>query len=270
MKKYFTKGILSLFALMLTATSIQAQSAGTLSFTFTCLPHTSYNATKSVMAVWIEDNTGAFVKTRTRNVGNGTKDHLPVWAVNAGGPSNNALSTLCNVVGATSGATLTSFGAHTVTWDGTNAAGTQMPDGTYKILIQETWNHGTSGSATRIFTFTKGNTTDTQSPATDANFSNISLTWTPNDPASVNQGSFSESGVNIYPNPSSDGHFFVTFTSAAQLEVYNQLGALVKQEACAGYNGKMPLDLSSLESGFYFVQLRDGVQNPIIKVILNK
>jgi hypothetical protein len=270
MTKFLISGFTALLTMLLSAASVLAQSAGTLSFTFTCLPHTSYTASKNVMAVWIESSTGAFVKTRTRNVGNGTRDHLPTWAVNAGGPSNNALSTLCNVVGATSGATLSSFGAHTVTWDGTNAAGTQMPDGTYKILIQETWNHGTARTATRIFTFTKGNTTDAQTPATDANFSNLSLTWTPNDPASVNQGSFSESGVKIYPNPSSDGHFFVTFTSATQLEVYNQLGAPVKQESCAGYNGKMPLDLSSLESGFYFVQLRDGLQNPILKVILNK
>jgi hypothetical protein len=74
------------------------------------------------MAVWIQSSTGAFVKTRARNAGGGTSDHLPVWAVNAGGSAGNCLTASCNTVGAVTGATLNNFSTRNFSWDGTDAS----------------------------------------------------------------------------------------------------------------------------------------------------
>jgi hypothetical protein len=97
---------------MLPSTAIYAQIPGQFSLLFTSLPHPAYTASKHVMAVRIENAAGSFIKTRISNVGNGTKDHLPTLAVKEGGPANNALSSLCNVSGASTGATLSLFTSH--------------------------------------------------------------------------------------------------------------------------------------------------------------
>ena len=101
--------IFTLYCLVSLISSVNAQTPGTLNFTFTPTSHSGYQGTKNVLAVWIQSSTGAFVKTKLRYAGNSTKDHLPTWAVNAGGSSTNCLSSNCNVVGATTGATLSNF-----------------------------------------------------------------------------------------------------------------------------------------------------------------
>jgi len=42
-----------------------------------------------------------------------------------------------------------------------------------------TWNHGTGGTATTSYTFTKGPAVDNQIITADPNFGNILLDWTP-------------------------------------------------------------------------------------------
>ncbi|MEY3844869.1 MAG: hypothetical protein RL293_1291, partial [Bacteroidota bacterium] len=49
---------------LLACTFIQAQTQGTLSFSFTQTAHTSYTGNKNVLAVWIQSSTGTFIKTR--------------------------------------------------------------------------------------------------------------------------------------------------------------------------------------------------------------
>lgn len=182
--------ILLFFGLM--TKTIFSQTTGTLTFNCTTIAHTGYSGTKNVLAIWIQTNSGAFVKTYYRYAGGGTSDHLPTWAVNSGGTAGNCLSTSCNVVSATTGATLNGAVTKSITWNGTDLNGNQMPDGIYKVTIQETWNHGTTGTVTRSFSFTKGPASDIQTPATDANFSNLSLQWIPALPVA----SFTYNGTN--------------------------------------------------------------------------
>ena len=160
-----------------------AQTVGTLSFSFNEVSKpasaTYNNYGKHVLAVWIQSDLGQFVKTISRNVGSVTRDHLQTWAVNSGGAASNAIATNCNVVSATTGATLASFGNRSVTWDGTDVNGNLLPDGIYKISIEETWNHSANGTVVRSFSFVKGPNVDAQSPAADANFDAIILSWNP-------------------------------------------------------------------------------------------
>ena len=268
MKKLLSPISMAFFAVFLSTSSF-AQTAGTLTFSFTQLAHTSYSGTKNVLAVWIQSSTGTFIKTRMRNVGSGTKDHLPTWAVNSGGTSGNATSANCNTVTATTGATLTNFSTRSVTWDGTDVNGNIVADGTYKVTIEETWNHGGSGSTTRSFTFTKGASDDIQSPTTDANFSNISLQWIASA-AGIEEGVFAESGVRVYPNPSKDGMFNVDYTEANSILVFDVLGVQVSEEKLVQENGTVTLDLSSLKNGIYFLRVSDGVRMSEHKVIIGK
>lgn len=137
MKKFIFSNLLIVFVLIFTTTinSVsKAQTAGTLTFTYTQTAP-SASATKNVMAVWIEDNSGNFVKTRLRYWSNSTNDHLPSWV------SKSAQ----NLVDATTGATRTAstaptaFGAKTITWDGKNVSGTLVPDGTYNVYIESSY-----------------------------------------------------------------------------------------------------------------------------------
>ncbi len=165
--------------------NMAAQTAGTLTFTFTEVAKTpTYNGNfQHVLAVWVQTNAGTFVKTKLRYAGSGTSDHLPTWAANAGCASSaNCLGGACNIVDGTTGATRSSWTGYTVTWDGCIGAagtGTLQADAVYKITIQSTWNHGTTGTATSSYTFTKGPVADHQTPTANAYFTGVKLDWVP-------------------------------------------------------------------------------------------
>lgn len=256
--------------LLLTINTVNAQTPGELSFTFTTTTHTSYQANKNVIAVWIQDNNGAFVKTKLRHVGTGTNDHLPTWAVNAGGTAGNCLSSSCNIVSATTGPTLAGAATKTITWDGTNTSGVLMPDGVYKVTIEQTWNHGSSGTTTRSFTFTKGATADNQTPTADANFTTMSLSWTPNAGAGIQETQNELAGVNVYPNPSSNGIFNVDYLKANNIKVINLQGVVISNQDLDDESGTKTVNLSEMSNGVYFIQVTDGVKTSKTKITLNK
>ena len=245
--------------------SVDAQSYGNLTFVFTQTPHTCYTGTKNVMAVWIQTSTGTFVKTRVRYVGTGTKDHLPAWAVNSGGLASNATAAACNVVGATTGATLTSFGTRTITWDGTDASGNMVPDGTYKITIQSTWDHSSGNTVTTSYTFVKGPNSDIQTPASDANFTNISLQWIPSA-AEVTENT-TLTNLSVFPNPSNDGMFTMNYSNGKSYSVIDIQGNVIETKELQDAHGIIELDLSAQPNGTYFLRLTGSdemIETPLV------
>ena len=256
------------------STNLFAQTPGTLTFTFTPVSHSGYSGTKNVLAVWIQTGTGGFVKTKLRYAGGGTSDHLPTWAVNSGGSAGNCLATACNKIDATTGATLSSFTTKTITWDGKNtntvpANETTVADGTYKVTIQETWNHGTSGTVTTSYTFTKGPAPDHQTPANDANFTNIVLDWLPASTTSVE--SISENPeINVYPNPT-NGIFNVAFSKASTIRVINILGVVVFEEKVEQSSaGTKSIDLTNFANGIYLINVSNDKRASNFRIILRK
>ena len=258
-----------LFSLsIVTCTLLSAQTQGTLTLSFTQTPHTSYEATNNVMAVWIQTSTGTFVKTRTRNAGGGTSDHLPVWASNAGGSAGNCLAANCNVLGAITGATLNNFSTRNFSWDGTNTSGNLVADGTYKITVESTWNHGSAATTTRSFTFVKGTVADVQTPAADANFTGISLAWNP--ASSGIKEETPEMIVSIHPNPSLNGVFNVEFNYATRVSAMNLAGEEVYTEDVKMNEVSKTVNLSNLTSGVYFICVTNGTSVSKHKVVINK
>ncbi len=268
MKQLFIKISSTLFALFV-AFSTYAQTAGTLTFIYTPTSHTCYTGLKNVLAVWVQTSSGAFVKTRIRNAGSGTNDHLPTWAVNSGGAANNCMAAACNVTGAaTTGATLSGFATKNITWDGTDVTGAIVADGTYKITIQSTWNHTGSGTATRSFTFVKGTSSDVQAPANDANFTNITLYWNPASAAGVEENELAT--ATIYPNPTTDGLFNVDYVNANSIKVVNLVGMTIMEEKLDSQSGTKNIDLSGFTNGIYIVSLSNGVKTSEYKIVLDK
>ena len=78
-----------------------------------------------------------------------------------------------------------------ITWNGKDASGTLMPDGDYKFWIEyaeEAGTHGTDTGGLASFTWTKGASSFSSTPANQGtvgtpsggfNFTNISILWTP-------------------------------------------------------------------------------------------
>jgi Secretion system C-terminal sorting domain len=278
------KNLLNCLGITLLCFSINANAQatpGTLTFSFTEAVksptyQTSTTSQKHVLAVWIQDNTGKFIKTKILNAGaNSTEDHLPTYAVNAGGIATDCLSST-NKTDATTGATLTAFTKRSITWDGKNVVGTvngtTVADGVYKVVIQETWNHGTTGTAMRSFTFTKGVNADIQTPAADANFTGISLNWTPT--INLANDEFSNNPVAIIsPNPSNNGVFRLDFSNEiTNIKAINLAGQTVYSEKVTGGTTitSKSVDLSKFANGIYVISVSNDKGTSSYEVILNK
>lgn len=271
MKKLLLK-IAGVASALIISSSAFAQTAGTLTFSFTPVAKSPcYSGSQWVMAAWIENSSGTFIKTRLKYCCHGsTYDHLPTWSVNAGGTSSNCSS--ANATDATTGATLSGFTSKTFTWDGKTgpaATATLVPDGTYKVMIQETWNHGSTGTATTTYTFTKGPNTFTASPANTSNITSAHLTWQPTSTTGIESFAAAE-GVNVYPNPNSTGVVTVDFESANNIKVYNTIGMLVYNEDVDRSLLSKDIDLSSYANGIYFIYVTNGNQISKHKLVLSK
>jgi hypothetical protein len=180
MKKRFLPALVAVWVVFFSV-NVFAQTAGTLTFTFTEAAHSvTYNGSaQHSLALWIQTGTGtgtsSFVKTRLRYWGGAaskTGDHLPSWVANTGSNATDAVT----------GATLASWTTKTITWDGKIgpvATATLVPDGQYRVTLESCWDHGTAGIVVTSFAFTKGSTTDHQTPTNTANFTNIKLDWVP-------------------------------------------------------------------------------------------
>jgi hypothetical protein len=272
MKSKIQLSLSFLFAGFLIFTTIigKAQATdGTMTLTFT---ETVSGYTKNVLAVWVQDNSGAFIKTKMRYWGNGTNDHLPVWKTNS----------LQNIVDASTGPTLTSstnptaFGTKTITWNGKNVSGITVNDGTYKILIESSWQSNLSNNTHNtlvMYTFEKGTSSTHTTPTGDANFSNITIDWVPSNIGIEDVGS--NKNIVIFPNPA-NGIVQINFKnpiSVSRLLIENLNGEVVYQEAPKQkLSGIKTIDLSFLPKGVYIVEILTPLNsdNCKTKLIINK
>jgi hypothetical protein len=120
------------------AQNTASQPAVRISFNFTRLGGSASNQ----YAVWIEDAQGQHVKTlyATRYTANGgykrRETSIPLWVKQSG------LATMTSAqVDAVSGATPRTAALEYV-WDGTNAGGTAVPNGSYTIVLEGTLRWG--------------------------------------------------------------------------------------------------------------------------------
>jgi flagellar hook assembly protein FlgD len=255
--------------------SINSQSGitpGTLTFTVKTITNNSTYSPKNVLAIWIKDSQGNFVVSRKVMAGT-RKQHLVKW---------NA-SSLGNAVSATTGATLTSHQVHTITWDGKNAAGTDMPDGIYQVWVEYvSTNAATNGNQgpSMSVEFTKGTAVQHLTPANETYYQNIVADWVPLT-AGLNNLSKAGASVTIYPNPFSSEttvQLVCSKPSQAYICVFDGSGKKVAEllnDSFSAGTRSFAWDGSSdngqkLTNGVYLFQIQVNGYTEIQKVLLNR
>ncbi len=240
------KTLITLLALSIFISSLSAQTEGTLTVSAT----TSQTSTptykpENIVAIWVEDSSGKFVKTLLAYAGV-RKQYLHAWKA-----VTTIAGSVYNTVDAQTGATQTSHAARACTWNGKNRSSVLVADGTYTLKMELTDNDGAKQNLAS-FTFTKGTSIQTLTPATTSGFSNISIEWVPLNTAIEK---VEESGKYIiYPNPA--GNFFnVTGDDIKRIEICNLDGKKIYS------SDEQKIYLNFLPKGMYLVHIfvRNGI-----------
>jgi MYXO-CTERM domain-containing protein len=142
-----------------------------VSVTVTTTPNGGPYAPKNVVAMWIEDAGGTFVKTIDR-FSQARTSHLVAWVAAAGAGDADAVS----------GATRPNHvNPITATWNLRDKLGALVPDGTYTIRMELADSNASQPAQNHqgTFTFTKGAAPDTQSGLSNGGFINVSIDFQP-------------------------------------------------------------------------------------------
>lgn len=245
------KAILLLFSSIFFCPNLFSQTTGMLTFTVTPTSHNGSYGSKHVVAIWIQDASGNFVKTSLRMASKShtINNHLNRWK------SKSSL----NVVDAVTGSTLSSYSTPlSVTWNATNVSGTTVADGTYSVWIEESWDEGSSGTNVTSISFTKGNASVHVTPANTANFANMTLDWVPASTPTIVENINLNKSVFVYPNPSA-GIVNINFdelTNVSAINIYNNAGNMVLESKInKALIGCKQIDMIKLKDGVYFVTI---------------
>lgn len=224
---------------------LSAQTAGTFTLSLNTTSTGGYSP-KHLIAIWIENNSPNFVKTKLMQSSDGNLDHLGQWTSRTGS----------NTVDAITGATLSTHGNVTVVWNGTDVNGTVVADGIYTVWVEMAWGSSlTTGKTYTTFTFTKGASTFHSAPADLTNFTGITLDWVPGIATAIEKIA-ETSNVVLFPNPTS-GLLNIKFRNdhvASRVRIFNDSGMLVYDESVSKLSGAdKKIDISNLPSGVYLV-----------------
>ncbi len=250
--------------LLFCASDGNAQTAGTFTFKINPVSHSGSYGSKYVVAIWVENSFGTFIKTKLRQSSDKNLDHLATWTSR----SNKS------IVDATSGATLSSYTPITVFWNGADISSSIVADGEYKIWVELAWDKDkATGKTVTSFPFTKGATAFHSAPSNTSLFTDISLDWVP-VVTSIKADS-QNSVLKIYPNPT-NGIVKIDFQQPAndcQIQVVNLNGLVVyDNEIPNGKLGVEAVDLSKFTNGIYLVNVLNfnNFVNFQYKILLKK
>jgi hypothetical protein len=286
MKKLLFNSI-KIIVIVFAFSNVNAQTAGTLTFSYNQPQPTTpalNKGIKNVYAVWIENASGAFIKTKCRYTSTSTDDHLPTWGSKCGcAVATTATGAACNTTDATIGATRTTttaptaYGAKSITWDGKNvvgtANGTTVADGNYKIWVESSWNDGANNVHNELigFTFTKGTTAVHLTPTGDNYINTVIIDWVPSN-LSVEEVKSQEPAVVIYPVPSKGIFNLDLKNDLKNITVYNLLGEVVydEKDVNAIAETTKTIDLSYLSSGNYVISLTNEFGTSNYEIVVSK
>jgi hypothetical protein len=207
---------------------------GQLTVTATTLTTNGTYAPKNVVAMWIQDSSGKFVKTMLI-LANARKAHLTNWVTST--PVGNSIDAI-------SGATQTSHGMRTCIWNGTNASKLPVADGTYTVYMEMTESN--SGTSVGTFTFVKGPNAVTLTPVNLPNFININIAWTPS-PTAIKEVQMDKLYA-AYPNPAVSS-IFISGPDIREIQIRTLSGKSVLK------TNQLKVDLSALASGIYLAEI---------------
>jgi hypothetical protein len=128
-------------------------------------------APRNIVAVWVEDSNGNFVRTLLRYANKRVK-YLRAW--NAVATDGSRIATMPDVI---TGATRSSHGTRSVMWDFTDLNGMEVPDGSYTVRMELTDHNASSASSNNEgqVSFEKNGNSGEQTGMSSGNFDNISV-----------------------------------------------------------------------------------------------
>ena len=239
---------LSILAQLPAASETQVATAGTLNVTVTTAGAGGKYAPKNVMAIWVVNSSGAFVKT-LMGFGASEKAYLTNW---------KTATPTYNIVDAISGATKTTHGVRTCSWNGTNVTKTVVDDGTYTLKMELTDKSSTGNVGS--FSFNKSNVAQTLTPSNVPSFSSISIQWVPTSTAVINQKD-ENSIYRIYPNPAKES-IFVNGYDIESIDIIDAEGRTL-------FNSNIQrINVSNLISGVYFARINTKNKSITQKIII--
>lgn len=242
----------TLFSILFFTITLSAQTTGELSVTTTTSAAGGNYAPRNVVAIWVENDQGEFVKTLLAYAQN-RKTHLNTWQA-----STAAAGTEYNTTDAITGATKSNHGTRACAWDATDYNGDLMPDGTYYVRMELTDKNSTGNYSS--FPFEKTDSPDSQTPASVPSFGSITIDWIPTGGVSISE--VSKNNISVNPNYSS-GFFTVSGDNIKGIEVHTISGQLI-------YTGTShKIDLSNQRSGYYLVTINTANNRVIKKVYKN-
>ena len=165
---------LAVAALVLGVATPEVEARGPslkVTFTTTTTPTITY-APANVVAVWVQNLAGTFVKTIGQWVAV-RQSSLVAWRAAAGTTDADAVS----------GASRNNHTqALTVAWDLKDRLGNVVPDGTYTIRLEASESNATAVGQNNqgTFTFVKGATVQTQTALSNGGFTNVTVLFNPN------------------------------------------------------------------------------------------
>ena len=235
----------------ITSISVFAQTSGTLSVAVTTSSAGGNYAPRNIVAIWVEDSSGNFVKTLLAYAAS-RKTHLNNWET-----STTSAGNVYNVTDAISGATQSAHGTRTCAWNGTDFSGKMVADGNYNLRMELTDKNSTGNSVS--FTFTKSSANQKLTPANVPSFSSVSIEWKSLVTDVIPKQTMSNTIV-VYPNPGTG--------------IFNIIGEDIKSVQVKDLSGKTILktkdpviDLSKQPKGIYLFTIKTKRQTFVEKIV---
>jgi len=189
-KQQAMRTIITLLLTIFSVSLLAQGTAGTVDVSVTTIPNGKDYSPKHVLAIWIEDGAGIFVKTLKLN-GDKRKQYLDTWNTKSNGNTTDAIT----------GSTLNPHTTHSVSWNCTNTSGGVVDDGSYAVRVEYTSEHA-QGPITSI-AFNKAGDEVTFQPADESYFVDMDLLYTPEVVIGINNTTIAYD-LSVYPNPASE------------------------------------------------------------------
>ena len=230
---------------------LSAQTQGKLNVSVTTSSAGGNYAPRNIVAIWIEDASGNFVKTLLAYADKRIQ-HLNTWET-----STSLKGTMYNRTDAITGATMSAHGTRTCIWNGTDYNLNPVADGKYFVCMELTDKNST-GNYSR-FEFTKG-VSNSVTPNNVPSFSSISLIWEATGTVDTHEIAF-DNDIQIFPNPTKN-IFHIRGENIYEIEILNMSGSLILKN-----NSTTRIDMSNFKNGIYLVRIKEGNRTIVKKLV---
>jgi len=244
------KNYVTILFVLLIGFGLNAQTSGELTVSTTTSSTGGNYAPRNVVAIWIEDEAGYFVKTLLAYA-QARITHLNTWqatTTEAGSPFN--------VVDAITGATRTSHATRNCSWDGTDIDGNLVDDGNYKVWMELTDKNATGNFSS--FNFAKGTEPESLTPSNVPSFATITIDWVPLG-TDITDNNIQED-FTIFPNPTS-GKFEISGEALKEIEIRSIFGDLISKGSSSQIN------ISDQPNGIYLILITTDKGIAIEKIV---